>query len=628
MFRNFSITARLMLLCFISVSAIVLLTSFAAYNLWQSKLEQPQQALLQDVRHQQMTFSVMQERIDSLVLSSLLSPSEVSTEQKTEQETKLKADGETLRAALTAIQTFEQNLSQSSGQPPEQIPDLSEVLSAALPLADAFILSSQALQTQAFADRAAAMSALPAYQERSRALKDMLAPLRNGLDSLAEAATRQADAQNTTLLYLLLAISGTFTSLVLHHTRKSALTIIRPIERLRDALKEVSDGNFDLKVSNRMRADDFGEIAHDIDLISQRVVKTLAEQNTLRAEGERVISRLGAGLKKLSTGDLSDQIIESFNEEYEALSVDFNETVNQLNILISKVVQASTSIQARSEEIHNASQDLSLRTASQATTLAETAEALEHMTNSVNTAAQNTKDVEAAVVTARRDVEHSGRVVEGAIAAMNEIETSSSRISQIIGVIDDIAFQTNLLALNAGVEAARAGEVGRGFAVVASEVRDLALRSSDAAKEIKILISTSSQHVQDGVHQVDGAGQALEAVVRQVAHISDLVSGISTVSAEQANDINEVNNGVAQLDQVTQKNATMVTESSAAIQSLNRETLGLNQLVGQFVLRTDDGADVAEAKVEPESQAEFDAEAELQSSDLFAEGEEALPRYG
>jgi methyl-accepting chemotaxis protein len=638
MFRNFSITARLLLLCFISVSAIVLLTTFAMFNLWQSKLEQARQTSLRDARHHDMTISAMQEGIEALVLFSLLSHLGISTEQKTEQETKLAADGETLRAALVALQVLEQNLNQSpgqpqeqnqnqsSGQPPEQIPDLSELLSAALPLVDEFILSSQALQTQAFGDRAAAMSALPAYQDSSRALKDMLAPLRLGLQSLAEAATRRADLQNTTLLYLLLAISGTFIGLVLHHSRKSTLTIIRPIERLRDALKEVSDGNFDLKVSNRMRADDFGEIAHDIDLISQRVVKTLAEQNALRAEGERVISRLGAGLKKLSAGDLSDQIRESFNEEYEALSADFNETVNQLNILISKVVQASTSIQARSEEIHNASQDLSLRTASQATTLEETAEALEHMTNSVNTAAQNTKKVEAAVVTARKEVEHSGRVVEGAIAAMNEIETSSSRISQIIGVIDDIAFQTNLLALNAGVEAARAGEVGRGFAVVASEVRDLAQRSSDAAKEIKILISTSSQHVQDGVHQVDGAGQALDAVVRQVAHISDLVSGISTVSAEQANDINEVNNGVAQLDQVTQKNATMVTESSAAIQSLNRETLGLNQLVGQFVLRSDDGADIVAAKFEPESQAEFDAEAELHSSDLFSQDEEPLSR--
>ncbi|WP_083100972.1 methyl-accepting chemotaxis protein [Pseudophaeobacter leonis] len=179
----------------------------------------------------------------------------------------------------------------------------------------------------------------------------------------------------------------------------------------------------------------------------------------------------------------------------------------------------------------------------------------------------------------------AGVLLRGLLAAMNEIESSSSRISQIIGVIDDIAFQTNLLALNAGVEAARAGEVGRGFAVVASEVRGLAQRSSEAAMEIKILIGTSSAHVQDGVQQVDGAGKALEAVVQQVAQISELVSGISAVSANQATGINEVNIGMSQLDEVTQKNATMVDQSNSAIQSLNAETLGLNQLVGQFVLR-------------------------------------------
>jgi len=251
------------------------------------------------------------------------------------------------------------------------------------------------------------------------------------------------------------------------------------------------------------------------------------------------------------------------------------------------VVLASQGIQGKSSEIQVASEDLSTRTASQAATLEETVAAMEQMATSVNTAAKNTKEVEQAVVTARSDVEHSGRVVEGAIAAMNEIEASSSRISQIIGVIDDIAFQTNLLALNAGVEAARAGEVGRGFAVVASEVRGLAQRSSEAAKEIKILIGTSSTHVQDGVQQVGGAGKALEAVVLQVAQISELVSGISAVSANQATGINEVNIGMTQLDEVTQKNATMVEDSSSAILSLNRETRGLNQLVGQFVLRDD-----------------------------------------
>lgn len=621
MFRNFSITSRLMLLGFITVSAIVLISAFAAYNLWQSQLALKHHTSLQEARHHELTATAMQKTIEAAVLSNLLQArdrpddKENPASQKAEQEVKLAADAEALRAALIALQSLD--LAQ----------DLSEVLSIALPLADEFATSSLALHSAARTEPAAAVSTLPAVLETSSALTDALVSLRSSLQNLTAAAAQSAGLHDKIMLYVLLALFVTFLFLVIHHTRKTTLTIIRPIERLRDALREVSDGNFGLKVSNRMRADDFGEIAHDIDLISERVVKTLSEQNALRAEGEHVISRLGAGLKKLSTGDLSDQITENFNEDYESLRADFNETVDQLNLLISKVVQASNSIQARSEEIHDASQDLSLRTSSQATTLEETAEALEQMTISVNTAAQNTKEVEAAVVTARNDVEHSGRVVEGAIAAMTEIETSSSRISQIIGVIDDIAFQTNLLALNAGVEAARAGEVGRGFAVVASEVRDLAQRSSEAAKEIKILISTSSQHVQDGVHQVDGAGKALEAVVRQVTHISDLVSGISSVSVEQANGINEVNSGVAQLDQVTQKNAAMVTESSTSTQSLKRETLGLNQLVGQFILRSSDGPDLDAAQMDLANGTDLDQDTDFHGPDFVVEDEEPLPRY-
>jgi methyl-accepting chemotaxis protein len=168
---------------------------------------------------------------------------------------------------------------------------------------------------------------------------------------------------------------------------------------------------------------------------------------------------------------------------------------------------------------------------------------------------------------------------------MNEIESSSTQISQIIGVIDDIAFQTNLLALNAGVEAARAGEVGLGFAVVASEVRAWAQRASEAANEIKLLIGTSSAHVQDGVQKVDDAGQALATVVSQVTTIAELVSGISSEAAEQAQGLNEINIGVAQLDSVTQLNAAMVEQTGLAISSMNGEAIGLNNLVGQFTLR-------------------------------------------
>ena len=225
---------------------------------------------------------------------------------------------------------------------------------------------------------------------------------------------------------------------------------------------------------------------------------------------------------------------------------------------------------------------------------------------------------------------------------MNEIEASSTQISQIIGVIDDIAFQTNLLALNAGVEAARAGEVGRGFAVVASEVRALAQRSSDAASEIKVLISASTAHVQDGVKKVDGAGKALSTVVSQVTNIADLVSGISSESAEQAQGLNEINIGVSQLDSVTQQNASMVEQSSMAIRAMNNETVGLNDLVGQFALRGDAGGDMhgaaapawqESARPVPQPPADYaasqTAESDEEASDRlwedFNDGSEAWP---
>ncbi|WP_281955677.1 methyl-accepting chemotaxis protein [Pseudophaeobacter arcticus] len=555
------------------MSSIVCLASLAIYSLWQSELELERQISVTDAVRQELTADLKHEAIEGLVVNSLLEGGAHSNADQAALKAELAEEAELLLASLENLKATELH------------PDIMALIAAAMPLTEAYIASAQDLQAQGFRDRAAALAVLPSFLQEFAALKQALTPLGQNIEELSSKTAAAARAHDMAMLYSLLGISGLTILVVVYNARKTTLTITRPIERLRMALKDVAKGDFELRISERMRPDDFGEIAHDIDLISERVVQTLAEQDARRAEGERVIARLGNGLQNLSKGNFSDRIGEVFDDDYEPLRVDYNETVDNLNELISRVVLASKGIQGRSSEIQVASEDLSTRTASQAATLEETAAALEQMAMSVNTAAQNTKEVEQAVVTARSDVEHSGRVVEGAIAAMNEIEASSSRISQIIGVIDDIAFQTNLLALNAGVEAARAGEVGRGFAVVASEVRGLAQRSSEAAKEIKILIGTSSGHVQDGVQQVDGAGRALEAVVQQVAHISELVSGISAVSANQATGINEVNIGMSQLDQVTQQNATMVDESSAAIQSLNGETRGLNELVGQFVLR-------------------------------------------
>ena len=203
----------------------------------------------------------------------------------------------------------------------------------------------------------------------------------------------------------------------------------------------------------------------------------------------------------------------------------------------------------------------------------------------MKSAAEGAREVENIVRQARREAEESGAVVQGTVSAMTEIERSSDQISQIIGVIDDIAFQTNLLALNAGVETARAGDAGKGFAVVASEVRALAQRSSAAAKEIKTLIGTSTQHVGRGVDQVGCAGEALASIVNRVAHISTLVSDIAAGASEQSTGLAEINIGVTQLDQVTQQNAAMVEESTAASHSLHQEASDLAALVARFALR-------------------------------------------
>ena len=573
MFRNISIHVRLLFSGITAVFSIVFLAALSTYSLWQSELELERQISVSDAMRQELTADIKHKSIEGLVIFSLLSAETMSQAEQAALSEQLAKAGTVFVDSLNAVSQY------------ETTSEIAALIDEAVPLAGGFIASGQALQEMAFRDTAAAKEMLPAFMEEFLALEHALQPLGVGIKEYAKNTAIAARKHDMNMLYTLLGVSVLTVLVMLYNARRTTLTITRPIERLRSALKEVAEGDFEIKISERMRPDDFGDIAKDIDQISDRVVRTLAEQDARRAEGEQVIARLGSGLQKLSKGNLSDRINEAFDAEYEPLRVDYNETVDNLNELISKVVLASQGIQGRSSEIQDASEDLSTRTASQAATLEQTAAALEQMATSVNTAAKNTKDVEAAVVTARSDVEHSGRVVEGAIAAMNEIEASSSRISQIIGVIDDIAFQTNLLALNAGVEAARAGEVGRGFAVVASEVRGLAQRSSEAAKEIKILIGTSSGHVQDGVEQVDGAGKALESVVRQVVHISELVSGISAVSVNQATGINEVNIGMAQLDEVTQKNASMVDDSSTAVQSLNNETRGLNQLVGQFVLR-------------------------------------------
>jgi methyl-accepting chemotaxis protein len=366
-----------------------------------------------------------------------------------------------------------------------------------------------------------------------------------------------------------------------------ARSVTRPLAQMGGSLDAIAAGTLGVEIAGIDRTDELGAMAKSLGNLQEKLViaqQGEAERAKMHDDLAVVIDQLGAGMQDLSAGDLTRPITDQFDPRYDGLRTDFNATLERLSETITQVVASAHSIRARSTEISTASEDLSRRTENQAAALEETAAALDELTSSVRSAADGAREVETIVGQARKEAEESGEVVQGAVAAMAEIEKSSEMISQIIGAIDDIAFQTNLLALNAGVEAARAGDAGKGFAVVASEVRALAQRSSAAAKEIKTLISTSAQHVGRGVDQVGKAGEALHNIVGSVANISTLVSNIAAGATEQSTGLAEINIGVTQLDQVTQQNAAMVEQATAASTSLHQDASALTDLVSRFVL--------------------------------------------
>ncbi len=362
-------------------------------------------------------------------------------------------------------------------------------------------------------------------------------------------------------------------------------SVTNPLSSMKERMLSMTKGDIQSPILYTEYKSELGDMARSLNVFRsglQRQKELEHEQQEQQKVVSHVVDVLSSHLAKMSNGDLDIKIKEQFPNEYEQLRGDFNKTLDTLQTTISEVIDASGSIRNGAVEISQASDDLSHRTESQAATLEETAAALDELTSSVRSAADGARSVEATMSEAREQAEVSGEVVRNAVSAMTEIEESSNHIAQIISVIDDIAFQTNLLALNAGVEAARAGEAGRGFAVVASEVRALAQRSSDAAMEIKKLISDSSQQVERGVDLVGKAGEALEQIVERVSHISTLISGIAEGAADQSTGLAEINTGMTQLDQVTQQNAAMVEEATAAGHLLNTDAGKLAELVSYF----------------------------------------------
>jgi methyl-accepting chemotaxis protein len=307
-----------------------------------------------------------------------------------------------------------------------------------------------------------------------------------------------------------------------------------------------------------------------------------AERQKAAREQELAIAALAEGLEHLASGDLIFRLTETLAIEYEALRADFNAAIATMHETMQAITMVAQGVRSGAEEITQASDDLSHRTEQQAASLEETAAALDQITATVHKTAEGATEARSVVVATQADAERSGDVVRQAVSAMDGIEKSSKQIANIIGMIDEIAFQTNLLALNAGVEAARAGEAGRGFAVVASEVRAMAQRSANAAKEIKTLISTSTQQVDVGVRLVGETGNALGRIVAQVAKLNTLATDIAASAREQAAGLAQVNTAVNLMDQVTQQNAAMVEQATAASHNLSDEAADLARLVGQF----------------------------------------------
>jgi len=379
--------------------------------------------------------------------------------------------------------------------------------------------------------------------------------------------------------------------------------IATPIVQITDVLDRVARGDDSVAIPALGRKDEVGRIAASVQafrdasreklrletsaLTHGRQLEAERKANeTARAvaaqEDQEAFEAIAEGLKRLAMGDLTYRVSASLAPRVQGLKDDLNDAMGQLQAALGDIVQHGDAMRLGAEEIAASADDLSKRTEQQAASLEQTAAALDEITATVSKTAEGAAQADIVVASARRDAEASGEVVRQAIDAMGAIETSARQIADIIGVIDEIAFQTNLLALNAGVEAARAGDAGRGFAVVASEVRALAQRSATAAKEIKALIETSSSQVVQGVDLVHKTGGTLTRIVGQVSAVTDVVSLIATSAREQATGLHQINSAINEMDSVTQRNAAMVEQSTAASHGLLHDAQALGDLVGRF----------------------------------------------
>jgi len=413
-----------------------------------------------------------------------------------------------------------------------------------------------------------------AFQKHEGHINDLIG-------SVSASRKAEIEASHATMVWAMVLLSLLATLIVAMVSASvwyALKKVLAPVEDTAATMHRMAGGDLEAGRTTTHRDDEIGDMTRAIEVFRE----TSIGQRDAQQKQRLVVDQLSGALTQLAQGNLAHRMSEPLAPEYEELRVSFNRATEQLGALLQDVARVASSVATGAGEIRAASNDLALRNEQQAASLEETVAAMNQVTGIVRETARGASDAQGSIGEAHREATEGGVVVDRAVAAMAAIEKSAQEITQIINVIDGIAFQTNLLALNAGVEAARAGDAGKGFAVVANEVRALAQRSADAAKDIKELITVSTQQVAGGVKLVGETGTLLAKIVGQVGEINTLVSGIAAAAESQAVSLGQVNGSVGEMDRMTQQNAAMVEQSTAASRSLADEASELNRLVSRF----------------------------------------------
>lgn len=504
------------------------------------------------------------------------------------------------RALHGAARGDRSEISTAAGEIDEFGKDLDQALNAnrTLPLDDdirarlariqdqfaGYVKSARDLTAAASRDPAAAEAMLSDFDRRFRALEEAQEQLSQRLTAQFAAVDEAAASIARVSLWLLLLSTGLMAAALIWAVRQLGRSVIRPIDEIAKGLDHLSNG--DLTHAIRSGSSDAEMVA--IERAAEAFRAAGVDRERTQAVQNEVVERLGSALTVLAEGDLTQRIDQPFAAEYESLRQAYNASVARLSNLLGQVIGSAETVATGAGEIQAASNDLASRNERQAASVEETAAAMKAITADLRTMAGTVGEVQGAVGLSNRQATEGGDVVREAIGAMASIEQSSQEISQIVGVLDGIAFQTNLLALNAGVEAARAGEAGKGFAVVANEVRALAQRSAESASEIKLLIGKATDQVHSGVSMVDRTGNVLASIIEGMGGIDQWFSEIAGRTERQATNMQNINQAVTEMDRMTQQNAAMVEQSTASSRALAAEANRLKGLVAQF--RTEHGA--------------------------------------